>query len=90
MSTTMTPPAASDPTTLIPKKLVRARPLFDPEIVSLIQQTPVALAVSKSFGLRGYCVLIAGAKRLSTNPRSAFADCTIQNADRNIIHGNGI
>jgi K+-transporting ATPase ATPase B chain len=39
MSTTMTEPKASpimppdDPTSLLPKKLVRARPLFDPEIV---------------------------------------------------------
>src|SRR5579872_4238852 len=40
MSTTMTPPKTTpitppdDPTSLLPKKLVRARPLFDPEIVS--------------------------------------------------------
>jgi K+-transporting ATPase ATPase B chain len=39
MSTTMTPPKSSpsvpqeDSTSLLPKKLVRARPLFDPEIV---------------------------------------------------------
>jgi len=39
MSTTVTPPKApptapqDDPTSLLPKKLVRARPLFDPEIV---------------------------------------------------------
>ena len=37
MATTVTPPrptpAVNDETTLLPKKLVRARPLFDPEIV---------------------------------------------------------
>src|SRR5208337_1702004 len=33
MATTLTPTPIDDPTTLIPKKLVRARPLFDPELV---------------------------------------------------------
>ncbi|MGH9357097.1 MAG: potassium-transporting ATPase subunit B, partial [Terriglobia bacterium] len=33
MATTATPPLTDDPATLIPKKLVRARPLFDREIV---------------------------------------------------------
>jgi potassium-transporting ATPase ATP-binding subunit len=33
MATTMTPPAATDPVTLMPKKGARARPLFDPPIV---------------------------------------------------------
>src|SRR6266478_3315741 len=32
MATTITPPVATPPASLIPKKLVRARPLFDPEI----------------------------------------------------------
>src|SRR5882724_10115439 len=54
MSTTMTPPKPSnlpqdDPTSLLPKKLVRARPLFDPEIVrrataaSFAKLNPVSL-----------------------------------------------
>src|SRR5215471_15742998 len=54
MSTTMTPPKVpvapqDDPTSLLPKKLVRARPLFDPEIVrrataaSFIKLNPVTL-----------------------------------------------
>ena len=33
MATTVTPPLLDDSTTLIPKRLVRARPLFDREIV---------------------------------------------------------
>src|SRR5580658_691530 len=33
MATTMTPPAATDPVSLMPKKGSRARPLFDPPIV---------------------------------------------------------
>ena len=33
MATTFPPPVIDDLTTLIPKKLVRARPLFDPELV---------------------------------------------------------
>ncbi len=33
MATTVTPTLIDDLTTLIPKKLVRARPLFDPELV---------------------------------------------------------
>src|SRR5271157_751530 len=33
MATTLAPTPIDDPTTLIPKKLVRARPLFDPELV---------------------------------------------------------
>jgi potassium-transporting ATPase ATP-binding subunit len=32
MATTITPPVGTPPASLIPKKLVRARPLFDPEI----------------------------------------------------------
>ncbi len=32
MATTITPPVVHQPASLIPKKLVRARPLFDPEI----------------------------------------------------------
>src|SRR5579875_1993578 len=49
MATTATPPLTDDPTTLIPTKLVRARPLFDPQIVgravtaSLIKLNPVTL-----------------------------------------------
>ena len=54
MSTTMMPPKPSslpqeDPTSLLPKKLVRARPLFDPEIVrrasaaSFAKLNPVSL-----------------------------------------------
>src|ERR1700746_556571 len=54
MSTTLTPPktqpaAHDDPTSLLPKKLVRARPLFDPEIVkrataaSFVKLNPVTL-----------------------------------------------
>ena len=49
MATTATPPLIDDPTTLIPKKLVRARPLFDPEIVgravtaSFAKLSPVTL-----------------------------------------------
>ena len=46
MSTTVTTPQQSapntpqheDPTSLLPKKLARARPLFDPEIVSRAAQ----------------------------------------------------
>jgi len=33
MATFVTPPLIDDLTTLIPKKLVRARPLFDPQLV---------------------------------------------------------
>jgi K+-transporting ATPase ATPase B chain len=55
MATTMTPPpatppAANDPTLLIPKKLARARPLFDPQIAgraardSIVKLNPVTLA----------------------------------------------
>jgi K+-transporting ATPase ATPase B chain len=50
MATTLQPPVASDPTTLIPKKLLRARPLFDPEILrralkdSVLKLNPVTLA----------------------------------------------
>src|SRR5579859_99105 len=51
MASTLPPvPVADFPTDLIPKKLVRARPLFDPEIVrralkdSLIKLNPVTLA----------------------------------------------
>ena len=52
MATTMTPPplpATEDATALIPKKAVRARPLFDPEILrralkdSLLKLNPVTL-----------------------------------------------
>src|ERR1700749_2863420 len=55
MSTTMTPPQAppiapqDDSSSLLPKKLVRARPLFDPEIVkratmaSFVKLNPVTL-----------------------------------------------
>jgi len=55
MATTMTPPKTpqiapqDDPTSLLPKKLVRARPLFDPEIVrraakaSFLKLNPVTL-----------------------------------------------
>ena len=55
MSTTMTPPKApptpvqDDLTSLLPKKLIRARPLFDPEIVrsatkaSFVKLNPVTL-----------------------------------------------
>jgi potassium-transporting ATPase ATP-binding subunit len=50
MATTMTPPPATeDATALIPKKLMRARPLFDPEILrralkdSLLKLNPVTL-----------------------------------------------
>jgi K+-transporting ATPase ATPase B chain len=51
MATTITPvPVNDSPADLIPKKLVRARPLFDPEIVkralkdSLIKLNPITLA----------------------------------------------
>src|ERR1700676_522521 len=53
MATTVTEPekpAVSDATSLLPKKLVRARPLFDPEIVkratkeSFVKLNPVTLA----------------------------------------------
>jgi K+-transporting ATPase ATPase B chain len=51
MTTTVSPPiAVDDETTLLPKKLVRARPLFDPEIVrravkqSFVKLNPVAVA----------------------------------------------
>jgi len=55
MATTMTPPRTSppvpqdDPSSLLPKKLVRSRPLFDPEIVrrataaSFVKLNPVTL-----------------------------------------------
>jgi K+-transporting ATPase ATPase B chain len=49
MATTLTPPLIDDLTTLIPKKLVRARPLFDPELVgralkeSFVKLNPVTL-----------------------------------------------
>ncbi len=49
MVTTLTPPVIDDSTTLIPKKLVRARPLFDPEILrralkdSFVKLNPVTL-----------------------------------------------
>jgi K+-transporting ATPase ATPase B chain len=49
MATFVTPPLIDDLTTLIPKKLVRARPLFDPELVgralkdSFIKLNPVTL-----------------------------------------------
>jgi K+-transporting ATPase ATPase B chain len=50
MTATLTPPpAVEDPTTLIPKRLVRARPLFDPEILrralkdSLVKLNPITL-----------------------------------------------
>src|SRR5271155_2730858 len=48
--TTPNPPLHEDPTSLIPKKLARARPLFDPEIVnravraSFVKLNPVTLA----------------------------------------------
>ena len=57
MSTVTTPPQATpntpsqeDPTSLLPKKLARSRPLFDPEIVnraiqaSFVKLNPVTLA----------------------------------------------
>ena len=57
MSTTTTPPQATpntplqeDPTSLLPKKLARARPLFDPDIVqravkaSFLKLNPVTLS----------------------------------------------
>src|ERR1700682_3079478 len=53
MATTITEPeipVVNDDTTLLPKKLVRARPLFDPEIVkratkaSFVKLNPVTLA----------------------------------------------
>jgi potassium-transporting ATPase ATP-binding subunit len=50
MATTMTPPAANDSTSLIPKKLAHAQPLFDPQIVkrasidSFVKLNPVTLA----------------------------------------------
>jgi K+-transporting ATPase ATPase B chain len=49
MATTATPPLFDDLITLIPKKLVRARPLFDPELVgralkdSIVKLNPVTL-----------------------------------------------
>jgi K+-transporting ATPase ATPase B chain len=49
MATTLTPRLIDDLTTLIPKKLVRARPLFDPELVgralkeSFVKLNPVTL-----------------------------------------------
>src|SRR5271157_4950608 len=49
MVTTFPPPLIDDLTTLIPKKLVRARPLFDPELVwralqdSFVKLNPVTL-----------------------------------------------
>jgi K+-transporting ATPase ATPase B chain len=50
MATTATPPLLDDLTELIPKKLVRARPLFDPELVgralkdSFFKLNPVTLS----------------------------------------------
>ena len=50
MATTMIPPASSDSTSLIPKKLAHARPLFDPKTVkrasidSFVKLNPVTLA----------------------------------------------
>jgi len=50
MTTTVSPPVIDDPTALMPKKLVRARPLFDPEILrraikdSFRKLNPVTLA----------------------------------------------
>jgi potassium-transporting ATPase ATP-binding subunit len=51
MATTISPPLPiDDETTLLPKKLVRARPLFDPEIVkravkeSFVKLNPIAVA----------------------------------------------
>src|SRR5262250_743774 len=51
MATTVSPPMPiDDETTLLPKKLVRARPLFDPEIVkraiteSFVKLNPLAVA----------------------------------------------
>ena len=32
-TTTLTPPPIDDLTTLVPKKMVRARPLFDPQLM---------------------------------------------------------
>ena len=49
MSTTVTVPSSTDGTTLLPQKLVRARPLFDPPIVkraireSLVKLNPATL-----------------------------------------------
>ncbi len=49
MTTTVSPPVIDDPTALMPKKLVRARPLFDPEILrraikdSFLKLNPVTL-----------------------------------------------
>jgi K+-transporting ATPase ATPase B chain len=49
MATTVTPPLLDDLTELIPKRLVRARPLFDPELVgralrdSVVKLNPVTL-----------------------------------------------
>jgi potassium-transporting ATPase ATP-binding subunit len=49
MTTMVTPPAIDDATALMPKKLVRARPLFDPEILrraikdSFLKLNPVTL-----------------------------------------------
>ncbi len=48
-SMTVTPPPLDDLTTLVPKKMVRARPLFDPELMgrslkaSLVKLNPVTL-----------------------------------------------
>src|SRR5947209_9100496 len=50
MATTVTPPVRNDQPSLIPKKLVRARPLFDSEIVnralrdSFVKLSPATLA----------------------------------------------
>jgi len=48
-TTTVTPPEIDDLTTLVPKKMVRARPLFDPQLMgrslkaSLVKLNPVTL-----------------------------------------------
>jgi hypothetical protein len=47
--TTVTPPVLDDSTTLIPKKMVRPRPLFDPQLMgrslkaSFVKLNPVTL-----------------------------------------------
>ena len=48
-TTTVTPPPIDDLTTLVPKKMVRARPLFDPQLMgrslkaSFVKLNPVTL-----------------------------------------------
>jgi K+-transporting ATPase ATPase B chain len=48
-TTTVTPPSVDDLTTIVPKKMVRARPLFDPQLMgrslraSLVKLNPVTL-----------------------------------------------